>query len=167
MIRVAHITSPNPPTEVLKAADEYVTSASSTLRFTWQFFQPAVATDYDELFARLGAEHFDAAYISGTPANVENVTRICQLALRHLIPAVSESAGFAKSGLLLTYGQNVNWGMARGSEYVDKILRGAKPSDLPVEQATKIRLVINLKTAQVLGLTVPPSLLARADEVIE
>ena len=167
MRRVAHITAPNPPPEVRKAADEYGTSASSTLGFTWQFFRPVEAADYDALFTRLEADHFDAAYISGTPANVENVNRICQLALRHLIPAVSESADFAKRGLLLTYGQDVNWGLARGSEYVDKILHGAKPSELPVEQATKFELTINLKTAKALGLTVPPSLLDRADEVIE
>jgi putative ABC transport system substrate-binding protein len=87
--------------------------------------------------------------------------------LRHLIPAVSESADFAKAGLLLTYGQDINWGMARGAEYVDKILYGSKPSDLPVEQATKVLLTINLKTAKALGVTVPASLLGRADEVIE
>jgi len=167
MRRVAHMTDPNPPPEVRKTADEYITNASSTLGFTWEFFRPALATDYDKIFARLGAEHFDAAYISGTPTNRENVTRICQLALRHLIPAVSESADFAKGGLLLTYGQDINWGFARGSEYVDKILHAAKPSDLPVEQATKYELTINLKTAKALGLTVPPSLLARAGEVIE
>jgi putative ABC transport system substrate-binding protein len=167
MRRVAYITDPNPSPEVRKTASEYITNASGTLGFTWQFFQPAVATDYDEIFARLGAEHFDAVYISGTPTNRENVTHICQLALRRLIPAVSESADFAKGGLLLTYGQEVSWGFTRGSEFVDKILHGAKPSDLPVEQATKYELTINLKTAKALGLTVPPSLLARADEVIE
>jgi putative ABC transport system substrate-binding protein len=73
----------------------------------------------------------------------------------------------AKDGLLLTFGQDPIWSGVRAVEYVDKILRGARPSDLPVEQATKVLLTINLKTAKVLGLTVPPFLLARADEVIE
>jgi putative ABC transport system substrate-binding protein len=72
-----------------------------------------------------------------------------------------------KGGLLLAYGQDIYWSITRGSEYVDKILRGAKPGDLPVEEATKLELTINLKTAKTLGLTVPPSLIARADEVIE
>jgi putative tryptophan/tyrosine transport system substrate-binding protein len=165
--RVAYIGSANfgdtsSPPEV---ANQKI--AASTLGFTWQFFGPAVASDYDEIFARLAAEHFDAAYISTIPFNSQNVSRICQLALRYRIPAVSESSGWAKCGLLLTYGQDVEWTVARAIEYVDKILRGAKPSDLPVEQATKFDLVINLKTAKELGLTVPPSLIASADEVIE
>jgi len=81
---------------------------------------------------------------------------------------VSEAPGWAKNcGLLLSYGQDLPWSVARAMNYVDKILRGAKPSDLPVQQATKLQLVINLKTAKTLGLAVPPSLIARADEVIE
>jgi len=73
----------------------------------------------------------------------------------------------AKDGLLLGYGQDYLWSLTRGAEYVDRILRGAKPSDLPVEQATKLLLVVNIKTAKELGITIPPSLLARVDEVIE
>ena len=83
------------------------------------------------------------------------------------IPAVSGDSEWARGGLLLTYGQDGRWTSARAADYIDKILRGAKPNDLPVEQATKIDLVINLKTAKELGLTVPPSLIARANEVIE
>jgi putative ABC transport system substrate-binding protein len=115
----------------------------------------------------VGAERFDAACISPNADNVQNATRIVQLTLRHKIPTAAESSWWAKRGLLLSYGQKDNWGTVRAAEYIDKILRGAKPSDLPVEQAPKLELVINLKTAKVLGLTVPPSLLARADEVIE
>jgi len=155
------------PPETLKILREYQTVASNKLGFTWQVFQPHVANDYDEIFARLAAEHFDAAYITGTPLNLQHQKRICQLALRHRILTVSDASQWAKNGLLLTYGQDYLWSMARAMEYVDKILRGAKPSDLPVEQATKLELVINLKTAKELGLTVPPSLIARADEVIE
>jgi putative ABC transport system substrate-binding protein len=110
--------------------------AASTIGFTWQVFRPAVAKDYDEIFARLAAEHFDAVYISSLPFNVQNASLICQLALRYRLPAVSESSEWAKCGLLLAYGQDYDWSVARASEYVDKILRGAKPRDLPVEQAT-------------------------------
>jgi putative ABC transport system substrate-binding protein len=130
-------------------------------------FRPVVPSDYDEIFARIAAEHFDAAQIAADGFNGQNATRIIGLALRHRIPTISSSPGLAKAGLLLGYGQDYFWSVTRGSEYVDKILRGAKPSDLAVEQATKLQLVINVKTARALGLTVPPSLLARADEVIE
>jgi putative tryptophan/tyrosine transport system substrate-binding protein len=167
--RVAFIdnTPAYSPPEALKFGDDDRQSAASTLGFTWQNFQVAVENDYDEIFSRLAAEHFDAVYVIGVPFNVQNRTRICQLALRHRIPAVGESVLWAKCGLLLSYGQDVRWTVVRAMDYVDKILRGAKPSDFPVEQATKFELVINLKIAKALGLTVPPSLLARADEVIE
>src|SRR5262249_18490537 len=124
-------------------------------------------SDYDKIFARLAAEHFDAARILGTPFNSNNATRICQLALRYKIPTIGEESGWARCGLMLTYGQNYSWGVARAMGYVDKILRGAKPSELPVEQANKVELVINLKTAKTLGLPIRPTVLARADEVIE
>jgi putative ABC transport system substrate-binding protein len=157
----------NTPPEALKIVGEDQQIIARTLGFTWQIFRPAVENDYDEIFARLATEHFDAVNVIGVPYNNQNATRICQLALRHRIPAVSETATWTKCGLLLTYGQDVSWNQARGADYIDKILRGAKPSDLPVEQATKLLLTINLKTAKELGLTVPPPLLARADEVIE
>jgi putative ABC transport system substrate-binding protein len=140
---------------------------ASSLGSTWQDFRATAASDYDEIFAHLSAEHFDAVNVPGVPLNSENQTRICELALRHRIPAVSEVPSWAKCGFLLTYGQDYTWSVSRAMDYVDKILRGAKPSDLPVEQATKLLLTINLKTAKELGLTVPPSLIARADEVIE
>jgi putative ABC transport system substrate-binding protein len=155
------------PPEAFKIAAEDREIVASTLGFKWQLFRPTVESDYDEIFARLATEHFDAVNVIGFPFNNQNAARICQLALRHRIPAVSETATWAKCGLLLTYGQDVSWTAARGAEYIDKILRGAKPNDLPVEQATKLLLTINLKTAKELGLTVPPSLIARADEVIE
>jgi putative tryptophan/tyrosine transport system substrate-binding protein len=155
------------PQETGKIAEENWTIAASTLGFTWQLFRAAVVSDYDEIFARLAAEHFDAAYITGNPLNIQNGTRIGQLALRYRIPACSESAEWARVGLLLAYGQNFPWSVTRAMEYVDKILRGAKSSELPVEQAAKLELAINLKPAKTFGLTVPPSLLARADEVIE
>jgi putative ABC transport system substrate-binding protein len=155
------------PPELVKIEEEYRQIAANALGVTWQVFTAAVASDYDEIFARLGAEHFDAAYILADPFNSNNLTRISQLALRYRIPTVGNSARWAKGGLLLAYSQDNLWSAARAMDYVDKILRGAKPSDLPVEQGAKFELLINLKTAKELGLTVPPSLIARADEVIE
>ena len=153
--------------EVFKIAEEDRQSAASALGFTWQVFWAAAASDYDEIFARLATEHFDAAYIPNAQFNRNNAARICQLALRYRIPAVSETSDWAKGGLLLSYGQDGLWGVAHAMDYVDKILRGAKAGDLPVEQATKVDLAINLKTSKALGLTVPSSLLARAVEVVE
>jgi putative ABC transport system substrate-binding protein len=158
---------PEDQTAARKIGEEDRQFSAIALGFTWQVFLAASASDYDNIFARLEAEHFDAVNVPGNPLNVENLTRICELAQRHRIPAVGEGDDWAKCGFLLTYGQDLSWSVARGMDYVDKILRGAKPSDLPVEQATKLNLVINLKTAKELGLAVPPSLLARADEVIE
>ena len=170
--RLAHIEgvlgAAYAPPETYKIEKEETQIASSALGVTRQFFSAAVESDYDEFFARVAAEHFDAALIPGTPFNFNNARRICQLALRYGIPTIGDEAGWARDcGLLLTYGQDYLWTIARAMDYVDKILRGAKPSDLPVEQATKLLLTINLKTGRALGLTVPPSLLALADEVIE
>jgi len=147
----------------IKIIEEGATVAAKRFGFSWQAF---LENNYDEIFARLSAEHFDAAYIASSPSNMQNSARIVELALRHRIPAVGEVSTLAMTGLLLSYGQDLRT-TARASDYVDKILRGAKPSDLPVEQATKLLLTINLKTAKQLGITIPPSLIARADEVIE
>jgi putative ABC transport system substrate-binding protein len=94
-------------------------------------------------------------------------TRIIDLAAKHRLPAMYEWRNYAESGGLMSYGTDFADVFRRAASYVDKILKGAKPADLPVEQPTKFELVINLKTAKALGLTVPPSLVGRADEVIQ
>src|SRR5262249_17879435 len=89
------------------------------------------------------------------------------MAVRDRLPTIAAAREYAETGLLLTYGVDLRDGFRRSAAFVDKILKGAKPADLPVEQPSKFELVINLKTAKALGLTIPPTLLARADEVIE
>jgi len=93
--------------------------------------------------------------------------RLAELALNDRLPTISGETGFAKAGGLMNYGPNIVDSWRRAAGYVDKILRGVKPGDLPVEQPTKFELVINLKTAKALGLTIPQSILVRADEIIQ
>ena len=92
---------------------------------------------------------------------------MAELALKHRLPAGSIETGFADAGGLMSYGPNIPNSFRRAATYVDKILKGAKPADLPVEQPTRFQLVVNLRTAKALGLTIPPSVLARADRVIQ
>ncbi len=94
-------------------------------------------------------------------------TRIAELAAQSRLPGIYGGKEFAEAGGLMTYGIDIHESFRRAATYVDKILKGAKPADLPVEQPNKFELVINLKTAKALGLTIPPSLLQRADEVIQ
>ena len=93
--------------------------------------------------------------------------RIGELTVRHRVPAVYALRAFAEAGVLVSYGPDVLYFFRRAAHYVAKILQGAKPGDLPIEQPTKFELVTNLKTAKALGLTIPPALLARADQIIE
>jgi putative ABC transport system substrate-binding protein len=96
-----------------------------------------------------------------------NLAEVVALAAKQRLPALYFFHQFPDAGGLMSYGSNVNDIHRRSAAFVDKILKGAKPADLPIEQPTKFELVINLKTAKALGLTIPPSLLARADQVIE
>jgi putative tryptophan/tyrosine transport system substrate-binding protein len=101
------------------------------------------------------------------PVTLTHQTQIVDLAAKHRLPAMYPWGEFTESGGLMAYSTNRTKMSRRSVTFVDKILRGAKPADLPIEQPTKFELVINLKTAKALGLTVPPSLLLRADHVIE
>jgi putative ABC transport system substrate-binding protein len=109
----------------------------------------------------------EALYVAADALVTANRTRINTLALGARLPTMSPYREYVETGSLMSYGPNITDLFHRAAEYVDKILRGAKPADLPVEQPTKFDLVINLTTAKVLGLAVPPMLLGRADEVIE
>ena len=151
----------------IERATKEATAAASTLGFALQAFSVTVPEDYDRIFVRLAAEGFDAAYVPPGPFSYANLTRIAELGRLHRVPTLGDHPIFAKNGFLLTYGDDPNRNLVRSAEYVDKLLRGSKPGDLPVEQTTTFELVINLKTAKEIGLTVPPGILALAIQVIE
>jgi putative ABC transport system substrate-binding protein len=109
----------------------------------------------------------EALFISTDPLLITNIVRINALAQGAQVPTIGSWREFVEAGSLMSYGSNIPDQFRRAADLVDKILRGTKPGDLPVEQPTKFELLVNLKTAKAIGLTVPPSLLARADEVIE
>jgi putative ABC transport system substrate-binding protein len=114
--------------------------------------------------------HTDGLVILASPLLTDNAAHLAELAAQHRLPAIYYKRRFAQAGGLMTYGpkeSDPNWGWRRAATYVDRILKGAKPGDLPIERPTKFELVINLKTAQALGLTLPPLLLLQADEVIK
>jgi putative ABC transport system substrate-binding protein len=123
-------------------------------------------SDLEDLFAVMIAEHADALIVTDDPLALTHRAKIIDLANRHHLPAMYGFKEFAESGGLMAYSTSLADLWRRAATYVDKILKGAQPGDLPVEQATKFELVINLKTAKALGLTIPPAVLARADEII-
>src|SRR5207249_6008015 len=124
-------------------------------------------SEIDSAFGAMTREGADAVIVLVDSTLAHHRTRIAELAAQSRLPAVYGLADHAEAGGLMTYGPNVTDMYRRAATYVDKILKGAKPADLPVEQPMKFDLVINLKTAQALGLTIPPTLLFQADEVIQ
>ena len=125
------------------------------------------AAELDGAFAASGADHDQGILFESGPVIFENLPRVIALAAQHRLPAIYERREMVESGGLLSYGPGSRENFERAAALVDKILKGAKPAEPPVEQPTRFELVVNLKTAKALGLTVPPSILARADEVIE
>ena len=125
------------------------------------------AADIDAAFAALARARVAALIVQTDPLAVSRAAQVLRLAAAHRVPTIYGLREFVDAGGLMSYGPNFADLWRRAATYVDKILKGAKPADLPVEQPTKFELVINAKTAKALGLIIPPSLLARADQVIE
>ena len=124
-------------------------------------------SEIDSAFAATSMERASAVIVFSDSVLVDHRTRIADHALRRRLPTVFGASRFAEAGGLLAYGASLTDGNRRAALYVDKILKGAKPADLPIAQPTKFELVINLKTAKALGLTIPQTLLLRADRVIQ
>jgi putative tryptophan/tyrosine transport system substrate-binding protein len=123
--------------------------------------------DIEGAFATIEKERRTGALlVIAEPAMLSQRTRIAEFAIKNRLPVIGTQRGWAEAGFLMSYGTNFHNLWRRAATYVDKILKGAKPADLPVEQPMKFEFVINLKTAQALGITIPPTLLFLADEVI-
>jgi ABC-type uncharacterized transport system substrate-binding protein len=142
-------------------------AAGQTLAIEVQSLEVRTPDDFDGVFEVARKQRPDALITVEDPLTFNYQKRIADFALVNQLPSLYGVREFVVAGGLLSYGANVADLYRRAASYVDKILKGAKPSDLPVQQPTKFELVINLQTAKTLGLTVPPMLLARADEVIE
>jgi putative tryptophan/tyrosine transport system substrate-binding protein len=123
--------------------------------------------DFETVFANMKQDGSDAIVVLATPLMMVNRVLIAGLAIRHRLPTAFGAKENVAAGGLMSYGPDANEAVRRAATYIDKILKGSTPADLPVEQASRYQLVFNLKTAKALGLTIPPTLLARADEVIE
>jgi putative ABC transport system substrate-binding protein len=163
--RIAILINPGNPIHRRFLAEE-IPSTARNLGVALPIVEATTAEELDIAFASAAAQHADAMIVFADPLTVVQAPRVVALAAKHHLPAIHLSRQFANGGLIV-YGPDIADLFRRAAGYVDKILKGAKPSDLPVEQPTKFQLVINMKTAKALGLTVPPSLLVRADEVIE
>jgi putative ABC transport system substrate-binding protein len=141
--------------------------AARSLGLTLKYIEVQTRDDIEGAFATLTRENLTAVLVLGQPLLFAVRARLAQLALDHRVATMSPWREAAEAGALLAYGEwNVDH-IRRLPKYIDRILKGAKPADLPVEQATTLKLTVNLKTAKALGLTIPPSLLLRADQVIE
>jgi putative ABC transport system substrate-binding protein len=141
--------------------------ATRALGMTASSFEVRDVGGFEEAFARMRKEHIDALIVITDPLTLQHRAAIVKLAAASRIPGVYEFVEFARAGGLIAYSANVPALFHRAAIYVDEILKGAKPADLPVEQPTTFTLIINVKTAKALGLTIPQSLLLRADEVIQ
>jgi putative ABC transport system substrate-binding protein len=163
--KIALLVNPTNPVHRLSLAEELPRTARS-FGVALSVVEATTADELDTAFASAVAQHADAMIVFGDSLTNQEAPRVTALAADHHLPAIYLIREFATGGLIV-YGPDIADLLRRAGDYVDKILKGTKPADLPVEQPTKFELVINIKTAKALGLTVPPTLLVRADEVIE
>jgi ABC-type uncharacterized transport system substrate-binding protein len=164
--RVAALWDPiNAISQQLRMGETLI--AAARLHLFVRIIEVQAREDLDSAFAALRSARPDAVLISADTFFLANAARVSELALANHLPVFGTGRGLTEAGILATYGTDPTVVARRSAAYVQRILKGAKPGDLAVEQPTKFELVINLKTAKALGLTVPQSLLVRADEVIQ
>jgi len=157
----------NPTTPSNAPALNAVEAAAEKLGVGLQAVPARSADELDGALSTMAQAHAEALLVVGSPLSYAETERLAQLALKYRLPGMFQPRVNVEAGGLMSYGPDIPDLYRRAAIYVDKILKGAKPADLPVEQASKYRLLINLRTAKALGLDIPPTLLARADEVIE
>jgi len=163
--RVAFLWNINVPGNLLEY--KQAGDAARSMRLQLQSAEVSSVDDFERAFSALKTGGAEALIVAGSGLTSTNAGQIANLAMKHRLPSMVSSRDRVDAGGLMAYGPNLAELWRRAASYVDKILKGAKPGDLPVEQPTKFELIINLKTAKALGLTLPPSLLLRADEVIQ
>jgi putative ABC transport system substrate-binding protein len=151
------------PVRISKATEE----TSRSLRVAILAFEVRGPADLDRAISAAAEAPVGGMIIASTPMLSQNREQIVELVTKHRLPAISLSRSWPEEGLLMSYGSNLADLFRRAALYVDKILKGAKPADLPVERPSGLELIINLKTAKTLGITIPQSLLLRADEAIQ
>jgi putative ABC transport system substrate-binding protein len=158
----------NPTNPALsEAATKEMQAAARTLGLEFHILNASTERDFDGVFAKLIELRAGALVIGGEPLFTSHSEQLAVLAGRHGVPAVYKGREFAAAGGLLSYGSDIADSYRLTGIYTGRVLKGEKPADLPVQQATKVELIINLKTAKALGITVPLPLSGRADEVIE
>jgi putative ABC transport system substrate-binding protein len=163
--RVAILANPHHRGEHLERRDSEETA--QRLGITIQYLPVHDAAELEASFEPIRAGSPDAIVVFPDPLVIQKRERIIDFAMTQAIPVLSGWSIFAHSGALCTYGPRLTESYRRAAYYVDRILKGSRPADLPIERPTKFELVVNLKTAKALGLVIPPNLLARADEVLE
>jgi putative ABC transport system substrate-binding protein len=165
LARVALLYDPAVPVGVVELKE--VQAAARALRLTIQPWEVRSADGFEKVFAALNKERPDGLYMTSGGLMSSNVKRTAGFALKSRLPSMYGRADFVDAGGLMSYGADLADSYRRVAYFVDRIFKGAKPADLPVEQPTKFELVINLKTAKQIGLTIPQSVLYRADKVIK
>ena len=163
--RVAILSNPADPSFALQMREVEV--AARSLRIRLQHVEARGPEEFDSAFAAMARERADALLVNGTSTFLAHRATLAELAVKGRLPTMYSFRENVEAGGLMAYAVNMRDFVERAASYVDKILKGAKPADLPIEQPTKFELVINLKTAKALGLRIPQSVLTRADAVIQ
>jgi putative ABC transport system substrate-binding protein len=164
---MAFLVDPSDPAVAETTANQML-AAARTLGLELHVLNASVESDFDAVFAKIGQLRASGLVLSaGTALFAGRSGQLAALAARHAVPSVGANRAFTSAGGLISYGADIVDAYRLTGGYVGRILRGEKPADLPVQQATQIELRVNLKAAKALGITVPLTLLGRADEVIE